>query len=198
MKRRLRPSRNPQPKKELSSEGRIVESFKFVQISEHVQHLADPGPAPDAGSYSKSTQEATGVISMIDLLIADMDKELTQAGAEEKDAQADYEEMIADSKEKRTADTKSVEEKEKIRADMEAELEAQSGVKKDTGKELYATLKYIDSLHAECDFLLQYFDTRKAARTSEITSLKDAKAVLSGADVALLQTSKRGFLGRFH
>merc|ERR1719230_489539 len=46
----------PAAKKELSAEGRIAESFSFVQISEH---RADPGPAPDAGSYSKSGQEAT-------------------------------------------------------------------------------------------------------------------------------------------
>jgi septal ring factor EnvC (AmiA/AmiB activator) len=183
----------PAAKEELSSEGRIVDSFSLVQIS---KHRADPGPAPDAGSYSKSGEEATGVIAMIDLLIADMDKELTEAEAEEKNSQADYESMIADSKSKRTADTKSVEEKEKIRADMEAELESQTGVAKDTAKELYATLKYIDSLHAECDFLLQYYDTRKAARTNEITSLSDAKAVLSGADFSLLQASKRSFLSR--
>merc|ERR1719262_1933225 len=183
----------PPAKKELSAEGRIADSFSLVQIAEH---RADPGPAPDAGSYSKSGQEATGVIAMIDLLIAEMDKELTEAEAEEKDAQGDYEQMIADSKSKRAADTKSAEEKEKIRADMEAELESQSGVKKDTGAELYATLKYIDSLHGECDFLLQYYDTRAAARTSEITSLSDAKAVLSGADFSLLQASKRNFLGR--
>jgi len=46
---------------------------------------------------------------------------------------------------------------------------------------------------------MQYYDTRKAARASEITSLKDAKAVLSGADVSLLQASKRSsFLSRGH
>ena len=42
--------------------------------------------------------------------------------------------------------------------------------------------------------LIQYFDVRKAARTSEIDALGKAKAVLSGADFSLMQTSSRKFL----
>jgi len=61
-------------------------------------------------------------------------------------------------------------------------------------KELMATMKYISSLHAECDWLLQYFDARKEARAGEVESLKNAKAVLSGADYALLQGRTRSFL----
>ena len=53
-----------------------------------------------------------------------------------------------------------------------------------------ATLKYIESLHAECDFLVKYFDVRKEARTGEIDSLVKAKAVLSGADYSFLQLPK--------
>merc|ERR1712228_993719 len=56
-----------------------------------------------------------------------------------------------------------------------------------TFKELQATVKYIASLHAECDWLMQFFDVRKEARNGEIKSLVDAKAVLSGADYALVQ-----------
>jgi len=37
-------------------------------------------------------------------------------------------------------------------------------------------------LHVQCDFLLQNFDLRKEARTNEVESLKNAKAILSGAD----------------
>jgi len=135
----------PPAKAELSSEGRIVESFKLVQISQHVGSEAAPPPAPETADYSKKGEESTGVIAMIDLLIADMDKEMTEAGAEEKDAQADYEAMIEDSKAKRSADSKSIAEKNGVKADMEAELEAQKGVKKDAGSQLFATLKFIDS-----------------------------------------------------
>merc|ERR1719162_2343206 len=103
---------------------------------------------------------------------------MTEAKAEEKDAQLGYEQFISDSAETRSADKKSLEDKEGVKADMEAELEAQTSVAKDTTAELYATMKYIDSLHKECDFLLSYYDVRKQARTTEVQSLADAKAVL--------------------
>merc|ERR1719487_882236 len=100
-----------------------------------------------------------------------------------------------DSAEKRTADSKSLTDKVGLKADLEAELQKQNGVKGDTTAELYATLKYISMLHAECDWLLQYFDVRKEARTAEIQSLTDAKAVLSGADFSFLQQRARSFRG---
>merc|ERR1719277_69619 len=119
---------------------------------------------------------------MIDLLIADLDKEMTEAETEEKESQADYETMMGESAAKRTADSKSLTEKGSAKADMEAELQSESEGKADAGAEHMATMKYIASLHGECDWLLQYFDVRKQARSGEIDSLVKAKAVLSGAD----------------
>jgi len=168
----------------------------FVQIAAHTQHKADPGPAPEApGAYKKKSEGGTGVIAMIDLLIKELDTEMTEAQTEEKLAQEEYEELMKTSAEKRVSDTKSLTEKESTKASLEEELAKKNEDKKDTEKELMATLEYISSLHAECDWLLKYFDMRKEARAGEIDSLKKAKAVLSGADFSLLQTSSK-FLGR--
>jgi len=56
-------------------------------------------------------------VQMINLLIADLDRDMTEARAEEKDVQGDYERMMADSAEKRTADSKSLSEKQAAKAD---------------------------------------------------------------------------------
>merc|ERR1719254_62383 len=140
---------------------------------------------------------------MIDLLVKDLDKEMTEAETEEKLAQEDYEEMMAASAEKRAADSKSIAEKGQAKADMEAELQEATDAKASASKELAATLEVIASLHAECDWLLKYFDARKEARTSEIEALGQAKAVLSGADYSLVQmkvqsrrVASAGFLQR--
>jgi len=121
---------------------------------------------------------------------------MTEAETDEKDSQADYEQMMKDSAVKRTTDSKALTAKGSAKADMEAELQAHLGRHADAGKELMATAKYISSLHAECDWLLQYFDVRKTARAGEVESLKQAKAVLSGATYALVQERARSFLGR--
>merc|ERR1719407_405616 len=120
-----------------------------------------PAAPPTAPSYGKKTEESTGVIAMMDLLIKDLEKEMTTAETAEKDAQADYEQMSKDSAEKRAADASSVTEKEAMKAETEAALEAHKGTKSSTTKELMATLEFISALHSECDWLLQNFDMRK-------------------------------------
>merc|ERR1719405_384567 len=130
---------------------------------------------------------------MIDALVKDLDTEMTEAVTEEKLAQEEYEELMADSSQKRAADSKSITTKEGEKADTETALSEQTETHKSASKELMATLEYIQSLHADCDWLLKYFDMRKEARTGEIDSLKRAKDVLSGADYSLMQTkSLRG------
>merc|ERR1719198_265759 len=133
---------------------------------------------------------------MIDLLIKDLDKEMTEAETSEKDAQADYEALMTDSADKRTKDSKSLTEKEAAKADTEAELESLTADKDSASKELAATNQYIASLHAECDWLLKYFDMRKEARASEIDAIGKAKAVLSGADFSLIQQRRSHNLRR--
>jgi len=167
----------------------------FAQIKVH-ERVAPPPPPATWDAYAKKTEGSSGVIAMIDLLIKDLDKEMTEAETDEKDSQADYETMMKESSAKRIADSKSLADKQGSKANTEAALSDFEGEKKDTVGELMATMKYIQSLHSECDWLIKYYDVRKEARAGEIDSLVKAKAVLSGADFSLLQVKKIGFLGR--
>merc|ERR1719150_1280885 len=119
---------------------------------------------------------------MIDLLINDLEKDLAEAEATEKDAQADYTQLMQDSAAQRTEDSKRVTDKEAAKAALEGDLQAHKAEKAELAKDLGATLQYIASLHGECDWLLKYFDVRAEARASEIDALGKARAVLGGAD----------------
>jgi len=213
-KNRLNKFYNPKlykaaPKAELSAEERILVSeggtatptpapggiagtgvTVLADVSEHAQ--VDPGPAPETwGAYSKKSGESTGVIAMIDLLVKDLTKEMTEGKTTEADAQADYEQMMKDMAEKRVQDSTALSDKTAAKAGLEGDLAALNDENAATTSELGATLKYIASLHADCDWLLKYFDVRKEARSGEIDSLVNAKAVLSGADYSFVQVSKR-------
>jgi len=169
----------------------------FVQLSAQTLRKDAPGPPPETwAAYAKKSGESSGVIGMVDLLIKDLEKELTEAKTEEKEGQADYETMMQESAKKRVTDTTSLTEKSSTKADIQSELEEHKEHLASAGKELMATMKYISSLHAECDWLIQYSDVRKEARNDEIDALKKAKAVLSGADYSLVQTKAHSFLGR--
>jgi len=165
----------------------------MAQIKQHVQDA--PGPAPEApAAYKKKSGESGGVIAMVDLLVKDLDKEMTEAQTNEKDAQGDYETAMKDSAEKRSDDSKTLSDKQGTLADLSASLQSNTENKASTTKELMGTQQYIASLHAECDWLLQYFDVRKEARDSEVDALGKAKAVLSGADFSFVQTVSQKFL----
>merc|ERR1719223_1948812 len=90
------------PKRELSAGDRIYENMGGELTTAAPGGIADTGvavlaqvkgsvapPPPPAtwGAYSKKSEESTGVIGMIDLLIKDLDKEMTEASTEEKDSQ---------------------------------------------------------------------------------------------------------------
>merc|ERR1719195_9845 len=93
-----------------------------------------PPPPPEAfGPYTKKGEESAGVLAMMDMLMADLEKELQEIEVEEKDAQAEYEQLMADSATKRAADAKSIEEKEGTKADTEAELEKMA-IEKESAK----------------------------------------------------------------
>merc|ERR1719460_599290 len=148
-------------------------------------------PPPEASFGGPKTEESGGVLAMMDMMVSDLDKEMTQAKLEEDDAQGDYEKTMSDAADKRAGDTKDLTDKKAAKASMEEELQAHTDAKKASETELKATMDYIQTLHNDCDFLLEYYQERKDARASEIDAIGKAKAVLSGADFSLVQTSVR-------
>jgi len=141
------------------------------------------------GQYKAQSDAGAGVIQMIDLLISDLDKEISAAEASEKEAQEDYEAAMANAKDKRVLDSKTLAKKKTAVSVLDDQLEKRDEGKDARSNELGANKDYVTSLHAECDWLLRYFDIRAEARSSEIDALEKAKAVLNGADFSFLESS---------
>jgi chromosome segregation ATPase len=204
-KNRLNKFYNPKlykapPKRELSEEDSIVVSMGGTLAPTTVGGIAGTGisaaqvappPPPEANlAYKKSGESSNGVIAMIDLLIADLDKANQTMEVEEKDSQEEYEKFVKDSAEKRALDSKSITDKESAKAEADAEVEKNTEALKGKTIELMQTDKYLVGLHQECDWLLKFWDARKSARSDEIDALGKAKDVLNGADYSLVQTQR--------
>jgi len=188
---------NPPAKKELSEMGAISRDMSFVQVRQHAQVHSKIEPPPTTwDAYAKKSEESTGVISMIDLLVKDLDTEMTEAKVGEKNSQEEYDKTIADAKADRVGLSKALKTKSAAKADLTADLETLKSDKKATTAELMATEKYMSDVHSDCDWLLKYFDVRAEARSGEIESLDKAKAILSGADYSLVQTGSRSLRRR--
>jgi len=164
---------------------------ELAQVHAHGVAAPPPPPATFGGEYEKKGEQSNGIMAMINLLVKDLDKEMTEAETSEEDSQKDYEQLMQDSADKRAEMKKATAEKEGARAAMQGELEQAKEEKTSTSKELKATKMYIGTLHSSCDWLIQYFDMRKTARSEEVDALGKAKAVLSGADFSLLQRRSR-------
>eukprot|EP00403_Amphidinium_massartii_P009949 CAMPEP_0178408086 /NCGR_PEP_ID=MMETSP0689_2-20121128/19759_1 /TAXON_ID=160604 /ORGANISM="Amphidinium massartii, Strain CS-259" /LENGTH=707 /DNA_ID=CAMNT_0020029173 /DNA_START=76 /DNA_END=2196 /DNA_ORIENTATION=+ len=168
--------------------GGIANTGVMALVQLHSQSGSrQPTPPETFEPYAKKGEESNGVIKMIDMLIADLTKEMTEAEAEEKNAQAAYEKFMEDAAEKRATDSKAITDKEAAKATAEGDLAKLKDDDSAKKKELMATEEYMSSLHGECDWLLKNFDLRKTARAGEIESLKSAKAVLAGADYSFVQ-----------
>ncbi|CAE7829026.1 unnamed protein product, partial [Symbiodinium sp. CCMP2456] len=79
-------------------------------------------PPTFEGGYQKKTEESNGVLKMIDTLSSDIEKEMAVAKTEEENAQADYQETVADAAKKREADMALAASKAQDKADLEGDL----------------------------------------------------------------------------
>ena len=196
------------PKQELSAEQRIAvnmgseaaptEPPMLAQIKQHSAASVAPPPPPETwGAYKKKGEEHGGVVAMLNMLKADLAKEMQTATVDEEDAQAEYEKMMADSAEKRRVDSESLADKESAKADLESKALKLKEEETATMKEVLAKADTLKTLHLECDWLVGNYEVRKEARAGEIDALKKAKAVLSGADYSFIQTSASNLRGSF-
>merc|ERR1719478_1760762 len=163
------------PKKELTEEEKILAA------SGRSDMIAPPPPATwDA--YQKKDGKSNGVIALMDMLLKELQDGIVEAENEEKTAQKDYERLMSESQASRESMSEGITSKEVAKADLDSKIEA-TKEKKTSEEALLGNVKQtLAQLHADCDFLMENYDLRKAARTNEIEGLANAKSVLSGAN----------------
>jgi len=153
--------------------------LSFFQERQISRHLA--APPTWEGDVQKKGQESNGVLHMIDTLAQDIEKEMTVAKVEEKDAQKEYEETLEDAAHKRSADVALMQEKTKTKSDLEGDVNDDQTEAKGKSEQLSAASAFMANLHGECDWIMQNLELREKAREEEKENLIQAKTVLSGA-----------------
>merc|ERR1719353_2558981 len=157
----------------------LMEGLTFVQV----HHKEAPPPPPETwGAYKKKEGKSNGAFALLDRLSKDLQDGIADAEHDEKTSQKDYETLMEDSTTSRAQKAESITEKEAAKADLDLKIETASEKKTALEADLLNIKDYLSKLHAQCDFLVENFDVRKTARDTELESLANAKAVLSGAD----------------
>merc|ERR550537_1702679 len=188
------------PKKEMTMEEKIIASgssalmqqeaafdspeASFVQIRSlrRSQAKVAPPEAPAGPAPFKKSEKSAGVLGLMDMIIGEVKTELQTMKMDEKYAQKEYVELMADSQESRAQDLKSLTEATGSKADLEGSLTEAKENQMLTLEQSQNVIATLAKLHGSCDFIIKNFELRLNARTAEIEGLKTAKAVLAGAN----------------
>jgi len=152
---------------------RLATFYDFLQKHQQTPPVPQKEYKPNAG--------AGGVMEMIEKLIHDSQDLMADSKKSESNAQAGYEQLVADTNGSVEALQKEIVAKSAAKSDaLKDELSAESSLV-DTNKELEGLGKYNADLHKECDYLLKNFDLRQKGRGEEVEAIQQAKQILSGA-----------------
>jgi hypothetical protein len=141
----------------------------------------DPGNGP--AKFADNAEQHKGgsrVIAMLEEVAADSKKTEEEAMRSEDDSQAAYENFMKDSNKSISSNSESIANMSEAKAKAEGTLSMAKNDHKQTMKELEGLNDELGDLHTSCDFVLNNFDARQAARIAEMDALKQAKAILSG------------------
>merc|ERR1712032_729866 len=145
------------------------------------QEPAGPPPPPGFKEYKKNAA-AGGVMGMIQQIINDAKAMEAEAIRAEEDAQKAYEDFVKETNASIETKTKEIINKSEEKAKAETDLTQAQQDKEAVLLELEQLSNYNAELHQSCDFVTKNFEIRQTARDEEIEALRQAKAILSGAN----------------
>merc|ERR1719443_1792804 len=143
-----------------------------------------PPPSTFSEPYGGNKGANNGIQSILEMVKADVEKDIKTATAEEAKAKEDYDNFKSDTE----ALIKSLESE---KANLEGEVgDAETAVvdakktRKDKKKVLDDTMAFLRSIAPSCDYMAVNFELRKANREAEIDGLIEAGASLEGGVLA--------------
>jgi len=154
----------------------------LAQLGAHQEPGAPVAPPPPTPAPYSKTANAGGVMQLLAKIIADAAGDEAVMVKSEQSSQESYAVFAKDTANSIQANRASIMEKTEASAKASADLSATEEAILGREKELATLADLLKSQHLDCDFLLKYFDIRQKARTEEMDSIVEAKAILSGAD----------------
>jgi DNA repair exonuclease SbcCD ATPase subunit len=164
-------------------------SLALTQVRKQAQPVVTAGEAPPpppstfSEPYGGAMGESNGIQSLLEMVHADVEKDIKTATATEKTSIADYKDFMSSSKTllENLASDKSALEGEIGEAETAiSDARTLRGEKKAL---LDDTMSFLRSIAASCDYMAVNFELRKSNREAEIDGLMGAKtALLGGTD----------------
>merc|ERR1719401_2999318 len=145
------------------------------------QEPVGPPPPPGFEEYKHNAANG-GVMNLIQQIIEDAKAMEAEALRSEEDSQKAYEDFVKETNASIESKSRDIINKSDAKAGAESDLVEAQKEKSSVLLDLEHLSNYNAELHQSCDFVLDNFDLRQAARDQEVEALRQAKAILSGAN----------------
>ncbi|CAD7940880.1 unnamed protein product [Amoebophrya sp. A120] len=142
-----------------------------------------PGSAPVAFAKGGKTEQNAGgnkVITMLEDVMKDSEKDEAAAEQEEADSQSAYDDFVRKTTNMLKTNEKQTAQKTERKAGEEVALQDTTAAIKSLGQAMFDLTEENKDVHAKCDFVLQNFTKRQASMTSEIEAAQTAIQYLQG------------------
>jgi len=146
-----------------------------------------PTPPPSTWGeegYGGSKGESQGVVAILGMIKADIEKDVAKAEKTEEESVAAYDALVADTDASIATLQATKSDLESSIAEDESDAASEKTTKSTNQDNLDSTLAFLKELAPGCDFIAVNFDTRLKNRQTETDGLNKAKAILQGASFA--------------
>jgi hypothetical protein len=174
---------------------KVLESFYknndlkmgFVEVKQADEQPGGVAPTPppatwDEPEYKGASKETNGIVALLGMIKADIEKDIRNADKEEQDAQAAYDKMFGDTDITIAMLKGTKSDLEKMIASDEEGISAQKATRQTDQDSMQTHIDFLKSIATACDFMAANFEARAEKRAEEIDGLNNAKAIFQGAE----------------
>merc|ERR1719502_1205816 len=140
--------------------------------------------APDATFSSKDNHKdaQSGIVALLTQIKENLQIEVGVATKGEASATLEYEKLRADADKQIASYEEQIVALDSAIADTDAEITSLTETKEDTEGQHATTVEYLEKIKPNCEWIKASFTKRAELRTKEAEGLKEAKAILAGAE----------------
>jgi hypothetical protein len=140
--------------------------------------------APDATFSSKDNQKNAqgGIIQLLTQIKENLEIEIGVSTKAEAKATLEYEKLRADADKQIASYEEQIVALDSAIADTDAEITSLTETKEDTEGQHTVTVEYLEKIKPNCEWIKASFTKRAELRKKESEGLKEAKAILAGAE----------------
>merc|ERR1719162_132097 len=184
-------------KLDTNKDGKLSEKeVSLLQVDQSPLEDADKAPDASFSNKGKRKGESKGIVSLLTMIIEDLEAEVANGITDEAGAQTSYEkakaaadQLVKDLKAKKVSLEEAISKRKGEKVAEEADQTANEGDLKDQNDEMAG-------IKTDCDYMIEKYEERRGYRESEAEALRDAKEFLStyfdSEEASLVQAKSAG------